>query len=473
MLMKSYIYNNLSARIVSKKEYENLNNSINKYYNISEEISYYNPNLNLLTNYFKEEKTFNNKNRLLQLVKKRNRIDTVGYIFKAKIMTPYKSIYHSDIFIKELPILPLLSASTYYNHLNNSNKLIEPKEYNYYTNVYNLNATNNIEIFVNYLVSKLVELEINPHFCLYYGCIHTIFDKFTFDITDESDITDSVLNKLLNSMGNNIKFIKTRDNEYIELKDYPTYLLATEKGDLDIDYLYDRNKLDYNFIKSLIFQIFSAVISMHNIFGIKHNDLHLSNVMLKITDKTHIYYKYEQKYYKVPTFGYIVKIIDWGRATYEFNNKIGFNEIFSHHGDCFGQYSDNRINNKNRKPIELNTNKWTDIIMVSHSLLNLLEDYRDSDIGKFLYEQITDEKNKKLNIHDFSFDLYKTISKSKIRIFPRKLFNNNLFKKYKVSKDLIPKDEKIYIIDYGNDEEIDKKYINDSIKTKKRKVTKK
>ncbi len=467
--MKSLSYNNLSVRIVPKKEYENLNNSINKYYNVSNSISYYNPNLNLLTNYFKEEKTFNNKNRLLQLVKKKKRIDTIGFIFKAKIMTEYRSMYHTDIFLKELPILSLLSVSSYYQHIESSQKTIEPRENEYFNSIYNLNSSNNIEIFVNYLVSRLTELNINPHFCLFYGCVNVIMDKFTYDITNDDNISDKILNKLLDS--NTTKFICNKKGEYIEYKNLPVYLLATEKADLDIDHLYDNNKLDYNFIKSIIFQIFSAVVTMYNIFGIKHNDLHLSNVMLIITDKTHLYYKYEDKYFKVPTYGYIVKLIDWGRATYDFNGKKGINEIFSYYGDCFGQYREPRINNRHKRPLLISDNKWTDIIMVSHSLLNLLKDYRKSDIGEFLYEQISN-KNECLNVNQFDFDLYLQISKSNINISPRKIFNNSLFKKYQVTLADIPEDQIIYIIDELSKEEIAKQIIKENKLSQKRKLEK-
>ncbi len=465
--MKSLIYNNLAARIVNKKEYENLNNSINKYYNVSNTISYYNPNLNLLTNYFKEEKTFNNKNRLLQLIKKKKRIDTTGFVFKAKIMTEYRSMYHTDIFLKELPILPILSVSSYYQHIETAQKTIEPRECEYINSIYNLNSSNNIEIFVNYLVSRLTELNISPHFCLFYGCVNVIMDKFTYDITSDDNITDKILNQLLDS--DITKYISNKEGEFMEYKNLPVYLLATEKADLDIDHLYDNNKLDYNFIKSIIFQIFSTVITMQNIFGIKHNDLHLSNVMLSITDKTHLYYKYENKYFKVPTYGYIVKLIDWGRATYDFNGKKGINEIFSYYGDCFGQYREPRINNRHRKPLLTSDNKWTDIMMVSHSLLNLLKDYRKSDIGQFLYEQIT-YNNECLDVNQFDFDLYRQISLSNIVINPRKILSNSLFKKYQITLEDISEDEIIYTIEELSKEDLAKQLIKENKLSHKRKL---
>ena len=57
-------------------------------------------------------------------------------------------------------------------------------------------------------------------------------------------------------------------------------------------------------------------------FQFTHNDLHTNNVMYTETDEEYIYYVYKSKYYKVPTFGKIFKIIDFGRAIYRFQGHI-------------------------------------------------------------------------------------------------------------------------------------------------------
>ena len=44
--------------------------------------------------------------------------------------------------------------------------------------------------------------------------------------------------------------------------------------------------------------------------------------MYQRTDKTYLYYKFNNIYYKVPTYGYIFKIIDFGRAIFTFKNKL-------------------------------------------------------------------------------------------------------------------------------------------------------
>ena len=89
---------------------------------------------------------------------------------------------------------------------------------------------------------------------------------------------------------------------------------------------------------------------MYNVFGIKHNDLHFGNVMFKETEKEFIYYRLGEQCFRVPTYGYIIKIIDWGeRATYNFNDFWEISQIYNYDSECFGQYVYKRMNNRGKK----------------------------------------------------------------------------------------------------------------------------
>jgi hypothetical protein len=63
-------------------------------------------------------------------------------------------------------------------------------------------------------------------------------------------------------------------------------------------------------------QIVFALAYAQRAFGFVHNDLHGNNVMYVKTDQTHLYYKHQGTNYKVPTFGYILKLIDFDRACF-------------------------------------------------------------------------------------------------------------------------------------------------------------
>ena len=59
--------------------------------------------------------------------------------------------------------------------------------------------------------------------------------------------------------------------------------------------------------------VFALAFAQRN-FGLTHNDLHGNNVMYVTTDKEFLYYKHDGVAYRLPTYGYILKIIDFDRA---------------------------------------------------------------------------------------------------------------------------------------------------------------
>lgn len=63
-----------------------------------------------------------------------------------------------------------------------------------------------------------------------------------------------------------------------------------------------------------IAQIIFALAYAQRNFAFTHNDLHGNNVMFKKTDKEFLYYFHAGITYKVPTYGYLLKIIDFDRG---------------------------------------------------------------------------------------------------------------------------------------------------------------
>lgn len=64
-----------------------------------------------------------------------------------------------------------------------------------------------------------------------------------------------------------------------------------------------------------ITQVIFALLFVQKTFGYVHNDLHSNNVMYVSTEKEYLYYKVANKTFKVPTYGYIIKLIDFERGT--------------------------------------------------------------------------------------------------------------------------------------------------------------
>ena len=129
------------------------------------------------------------------------------------------------------------------------------------------------------------------------------------------------------------------DADYICLvKDIPVQLFFIEKLDGTLeDFL--KKDLDVLLILSALFQISFALHLLQKKFKFTHNDLHINNIMYTKTDKEFLYYKFNNIYFKVPTYGYLFKIIDFGRSIFTYQNKLFFNDTFNRHGEAEGQYT--------------------------------------------------------------------------------------------------------------------------------------
>lgn len=88
------------------------------------------------------------------------------------------------------------------------------------------------------------------------------------------------------------------------------------------DWIWRKNRRAEHW-NTVIFQTLVALWCMQVHFGMIHDDLHTSNIMIsELEDKnTWLYYQIEGKKYYVPTYGYFVQLIDFGRI-YTPNNKF-------------------------------------------------------------------------------------------------------------------------------------------------------
>jgi thiamine kinase-like enzyme len=437
------IYFRLGLRIISDKESTRIINNLYEHYNISY-CSLYNPNQILFTNFILSSKTLNNNNKLYKLIQKKRRISVIGYMFKALIKNRSNKIFYKNVFVKEIPIFDPQNIGSYYDHIENSTNNPTPQGQLVYNNMYSTHKNTNIETFINYLVSKLVELNVIPHFCECYGSYMVNMKKFTYDVGECDSILDNMDNLLKDSR---VRCVSSRDDIYLEYDNVPIYLIVTEAVQYDIDYLQFTNIITYDMIVSIIFQVFASILTMYSIFGIKHNDFHLGNIMFKPVQHEYIYYKCNSIYYKVPTYGYMVKIIDWGRGTYQFNEISGNNDVFNGLGECFEQYVYSRLNNKGAYPVNIDDNHWTDIIMVSQCFLNeFKKQLKDTDLERLLFKQITTVDKKKLEVCHLSWDMYVKITNSQFKINPREILTNRVFQKYKVKLSKITNVSPIYHI---------------------------
>lgn len=94
-----------------------------------------------------------------------------------------------------------------------------------------------------------------------------------------------------------------------------------------------------------ITQVMFALAYAQRNFGFVHNDLHSNNIMHIPTDKEYFYYNLAGVLYKVPTYGYLIKIIDFERGVTSIRltgmkeSKFFMSDHFSINDEAGGQYN--------------------------------------------------------------------------------------------------------------------------------------
>jgi hypothetical protein len=135
---------------------------------------------------------------------------------------------------------------------------------------------------------------------------------------------------------------------------FPVEVIFMENCENTFDNLIIDNELRTEEWFSAFMQIIMILITYQKTFSFTHNDLHTNNVMYNKTDKKFLYYCYKKKYYKVPTFGRIFKIIDFGRSIYKYNANLFCSDSFQNGGDASTQYNTEPFFNETKPRLEPN-----------------------------------------------------------------------------------------------------------------------
>ena len=298
------------------------------------------------------------------------------------------------------------------------------------------------------------------------------------DINGEIDIKDLFNN---NSDSDDLSEFDFNSDEletsiYAKFQDYPTQVIFMEEldGTLEDIMISDSNEeiksefdsnfnqlsiymkiwrkrytkhICYNKWVSILFQVCFTLAFLQKNFQFTHNDLHCDNVMYTKTNKKYLYYRIDDQYYKIPTFGMIIKIIDFGRSIYKINNKQYFSDVFKHDSDAGGQYTYPFPKSKSKNHNVHKPNYSFDLCRLSTTIINELypeehsEYYQNIMLYKLLKQWITDKYNKNVMRFD-DFDLYKIIARRMNNAIPLKSINNPIFNRYKYSSSCIINEQK-------------------------------
>lgn len=234
---------------------------------------------------------------------------------------------------------------------------------------------------------------------------------------------------------------------YLLLNKFPTQVVVVEQCHQTFDNLLDKADLSAEQLESAIFQIVATLYTYQNLFDFTHNDLHTNNVMYVDTEETHITYKIMNKVYKIPTFGRIFKIIDFGRSIYTYQGITLCSDSFSPNGTAHTQYNFGPFYNS-KKPI-IEPNKSFDLCRLACSIfdfvcddINNVDAYRESEpIYDLVFSWLYDDNGRnvlyKSNGDDKypGFKLYKMISRIVHKHLPEKQFEHAALSKYAIDDD--------------------------------------
>lgn len=167
------------------------------------------------------------------------------------------------------------------------------------------------------------------------------------------------------------------DEMYGYIHNFPMQMICMEKCDGTLDELFVNDEVTVENGSSYLFQIVMILLVYQKAFQFTHNDLHTNNIMYTNTDQPFLYYKFAEKSYKVPTYGRIMKMIDFGRGIYKFQGKKFCSDSFAPDGDAATQYNIEPFMNKNRPRLEPNNS--FDLCRLGSSMFDFVMDIDTPD----------------------------------------------------------------------------------------------
>ena len=371
------------------------------------------------------------------------------------------SIIEKEVFCKTIPILEAMHCLNNNYNLVYKNNYHLPSAYNYNTfrKINDIDNTAYIDVFCSYLFGELTHSKKLPSFPIFYGSINGI-GNYKYDITEEYNELriDKCFNKNLGKGFTMDMYISDTESESDEgsecstinddfiahIKNIPIQLLFIEKLEGTLEDILNGSDYNDNILISCLFQISFALSYLQKYYSFTHNDLHINNIMFKETDKKFLYYKVNNIYYRIPTFGKLFKIIDFGRAILTFKKKVFMNDVFSNHSEAGGQYTyPNQVqfieHKKQSESISPNYN--FDLCRLSMTILDELpeEMIENKDLLSLLIKLCQDKNGASFRDMDDDFRLYISIAKDACHALPKNIIQNQIFKKYRVPKKQFPK----------------------------------
>jgi hypothetical protein len=273
--------------------------------------------------------------------------------------------------------------------------------------------------------------------------------------------------------------------QYVEFKDFPVQVTLLERAEGTMDELLDEeDEEDAAMLETKearwgawLFQVIAALTCAQYYYGFVHNDLHTNNIMWCATTEPYLYYRVHKRggggsyIMRIPTYGKIMKIIDFGRATYHLPDPAGFfiPDAFLPGNDAATQYNcEPFFDPKEGRRVEPNPS--FDLSRLSVSLLeSLYPDRPDavkpvkimsredgkiysetvSGIYNMLWEWLIDDSGHNIlrlpsgKERYPDFELYRAIAAEVHKAVPRQQIERGLYQSYKYTEK-VPEGTQVY-----------------------------
>lgn len=243
----------------------------------------------------------------------------------------------------------------------------------------------------------------------------------------------------------------------VEIEKFPVQLIAMERLSQTLDDLGQERGLGEREWGSIVFQILMTLDAYQKCFAFTHNDLHTNNIMIAKTDIKHLTYKTGGVYYRIPTFGRLVKIIDFGRAIYDFMGQRICSDSYNESGDAAGQYNCPPYQDSSKERVDPNPS--FDLCRLGCALFDMLVDklkdarHMESPIHQIMVDWCLDDKGRNVMYKASGkerypdFKLYKMIARSVSKHTPGNVLGNSYFDRYIITQKKAKKSEAFMDID--------------------------
>lgn len=267
-----------------------------------------------------------------------------------------------------------------------------------------------------------------------------LFNDFEF-IKDKNDYEENQLfpDLDLKKISKADKFSPNNKYMYVLLENYPVNYCFMEKLDFTLeDYLEEHdneiNDLDW---LSIFFQLAHALATANKLLNFIHNDLHECNIMFTKTEEEYIYYKINGKLYAIPTYGKILKIIDFARSCIEYNGRWVLSNHYKPVREAYGIYDYPNDDGKYDEDAEHLPNPSFDLVRFFTTIAPYVED-ENPEIYNLIYKwSYDDEKEENMIDEDNDFELYCSISHNCHNTKPVDFLKDEIFELFEFNTDII------------------------------------